>query len=211
MAKYTEEQKRIALLLIHGSKTAEELNSQLNIPFNKLSDELKAMLRLGVIEKVGFPTKYALKKNIAEEVQKRKKIAETDLNRLRLRAFIEMQAIEETLLKKQVQQFEEAMNKDKSFTVYSLEKAPIEKQGEYYSTYFEVNFSVKDFASLMRFLFYYGPSSLEVIKPAKIEFSAQDLQDGLLEAADMVQKYSATVHKLMNREELAKFNADLYK
>jgi hypothetical protein len=183
----------------------------LNIPFNKLSDELKAMLRLDVIEKVGFPTRYSLKKNIAEEVQKRKKIAETDFNKLKLRAFIEMQAIEEDLLKKQIQRFEETMNKDKSFTVYGLEKAPIEKQGAYYSTYFEVNFTVKNFAALMRFLFYYGPSSLEVIKPAKIEFSAQDLQDGLLEAADMVQKYSATVHKLMNREELAKFNAELYK
>ncbi len=100
MARFSEEQKRIALLLIHGPKTSEDLNSQLNIPFNKLSDELKAMLKLGVIEKQGFPTKYSLKKNIASEVQKRKKIAETDLNRLRIRAFIEMQAIEEELLKK---------------------------------------------------------------------------------------------------------------
>lgn len=211
MARFSEEQKRIALLLIHGPKTAEELNGQLNIPFNKLTGELKAMIKLGVIEKQGFPTRYALKENIASEVQKRKKIAETDINKLRIRAFIEMQAIEEDLLKKQLKHMEEIMNKDKSFTLYNLDRAKIEKQGEYYSTYFEINFSVKDFASLIRFLFFYGPSSLEVVKPAKIEFSAQDLQDGLMEAADMVQKYSSTVHKLMNREELAKFNAELYK
>ena len=211
MARFSEEQKRIALLLIHGPKTSEDLNSQLNIPFNKLSDELKAMLKLGVIEKQGFPTKYSLKKNIASEVQKRKKIAETDLNRLRIRAFIEMQAIEEELLKKQLLQLEESMKKDSNFTLYNLDKAPIEKQGEYYSTYFEINFSVKDFASLIRFMFFYGPSSVEVVKPAKIEFSAQDLQDGLMETADMVQKYSAAIHKLLNREELEKFNAELYK
>jgi len=211
MARFSEEQKRIALLLIHGPKTAEELNAQLNIPFNKLTEELKAMMKLAVIEKQGFPTKYCLKKNIAQEVQKRKKIAETDLNNLRIRAFIEMQAIEEELLQKQIENLEETMKKDKNFTLYSLDKAPVEKQGEYYSTYFEINFSVKDFASLIRFMFFYGPSSIEVVKPAKIEFSAQDLQDGLMEAADMVQKYSNVIHRLLNRAELEKFHESLYK
>lgn len=211
MPRFSEEQKRIALLLIHGPKTAEDLNGQLNIPFNKLTDELKTMIKIGVIGKQGFPTKYALKKNIASEVQKRKKIAESDLNKLRIRAFIEIQAIEETLLKKQLSELEASMKKDKSFTLYNLDRAPIEKQGEYYSTYFEINFSVKDFASLMKFMFFYGPSSLEVVKPSKIEFSAQDLQDGLMEASDMVQKYSTVVHRLMNRDELEKFNQSLYK
>jgi len=211
MARFSEEQKRIALLLIHGPKTAEELNAQLNIPFNRLTEELKAMMKLAVIEKQGFPTKYCLKKNIAQEVQKRKKIAETDLNNLRIRAFIEMQAIEEELLQKQIENLEETMKKDKNFTLYSLDKAPVEKQGEYYSTYFEINFSVKDFASLIRFMFFYGPSSVEVVKPAKIEFSAQDLQDGLMEAADMVQKYSTAIHRLLNRAELEKFHESLYK
>lgn len=211
MARFSEEQKRIALLLIHGPKTAEDLNGQLNIPFNKLTDELRAMIKLGVIEKQGFPTKYALKKNIAQEVQKRKKIAESDFNKLRIRAFIELQALEEELLKKQLSTIEEALNKDKNFTVYNIDRAEVEKQDEYYSTYLELNFSVKDFASLMRFLFFYGPSSLEVVKPAKIEFSAQDLQDGLMECADMVQKYSNVIHKLLNREELEKFNASLYR
>lgn len=211
MARFSEEQKRIALLLIHGPKTSEELNSQLNIPFNKLTDELKAMMKLGVIEKQGFPTRYCLKKNIATEVQKRKKIAETDLHKLRIRAFIEMQAIEEELLKKQIEKLEETMNQDKSFTLYSLDKAPVEKHGEYYSTYFEISFSVKDFSSIIKFMFFYGPSSIEVVKPAKVEFSAQDLQDGLVEMSDMVQKYSNTIHRLMNRAELEKFNSELYK
>ena len=122
-----------------------------------------------------------------------------------------MQAIEEELLKRQIGKLEETLNKDKNFTLYGIDKALVEKQDEYYSTYFEVNFSVKDFASLIRFMFFYGPSSVEVVKPAKIEFSAQDLQDGLMEAADMVQKYSSAIHKLLNREELEKFNTELYK
>ncbi|MCX6799493.1 MAG: hypothetical protein NTW59_05370, partial [Candidatus Diapherotrites archaeon] len=152
MTSFTEEQKRIALLLLHAPKTAEDLNKQLNIPFNKLNEELATMMKLGLLEKEGFPTKYRLKKKIADEVGRRKQIAETDFNRLRIRAYIEMQAIEEDLLKKQLQKLEESMRKDKCFTIYTLEKAPIDKQGEYYSTYFELNFSVKDFASLVKFM-----------------------------------------------------------
>ncbi len=211
MARFTEEQKRVALILLHGPKTAEELNKQLNLPFNRMSEELRKMIKLGVLEKEGYPTKYRLKKKIAEEVARRKQIADSDSNRLRIKALIEMQAIEQTLLEKQMQKLEEAMRKDKSFTIYSLEKAKIEKSDDYYSSYFELNFSVKDFASLVKFMFFYGPTSVEVLKPAKIEFSAQDLQDGLLTMAEMAQKYSAYIHRLLNKEELERFNESLYK
>ena len=210
MPSYTEEQKRIAMLLMHAPKTAEELNNQLNIPFNRLSEELAAMLKMNVVEKEGFPTKYRLKKNISEELARRKQIAETDFNKLRIRAYVEMQAIETELLERQATKLEETMRKDKSFTLYTLEKATTEKHEEYFSTYFDINFSVKDFASLVRFMFFYGPTSIEVLKPSKIEFSAQDLQDGLLEMADMVQKYSTYIQKLLNRQELEKFHKDLF-
>lgn len=211
MPRFTEEQKRVALILMHGPKTAEELNKQLNIPFNKMAEELRLMIKHGVLEKEGYPTKYRLKKNIAEEVMRRKQVADSDSNKLRIRAFIEMQAIEESLLEKQAKKLEEAMRKDKSFTIYTLEKAPAEKAGEYYSTYFELNFSVKDFASLIRFMFFYGPTGLEVLKPPKVELSAQDLQDGLAELADMVQKYNSYIQRMMNKQELERFHQNLYK
>ncbi len=211
MPQFSEEQKMIAMVLMHGPRTVEELNKQLNIPFNKMMDEIRGMLQAGVLEKDGYPTKYKLKKKIYEEIVKRKQIAETDSNKLRIRAFIEMQAIEQELLEKQAKKLEETINKDKNFTVYSLEKAPIEKTGEYYSTFFELNFSVKDFASLVRFMFFFGPSSVEVVKPPKIEFTARDLQDGLIEIAEMAQKYSNYIQRLLNKQELEKFYQDLYK
>jgi hypothetical protein len=211
MPQFSEEQKMIAMVLMHGPRTVEELNKQLNIPFNKMMDEIRGMLQAGVLEKDGYPTKYKLKKKIYEEIVKRKQIAETDSNKLRIRAFIEMQAIEQELLEKQAKKLEEVLQKDKNFTVYSLEKAPIEKTGEYYSTYFELNFSVKDFASLVRFMFFFGPSSVEVVKPPKIEFTARDLQDGLIEIAEMAQKYSNYIQRLLNKQELEKFYQDLYK
>ena len=211
MPKFTEEQKRIAMLLWHEPKTIEELNKQLNLPYNKLSEELKEMLKKEVITKEGFPTKYKLKENIAEEVLRRKKVSETDDSALRLRAYIEMQAIEETLLKKNMDKIAEAMQKETVFTVYSLEKAKVSQQEEYYSSYIEVNLSVKDFASLIKFMFFYAPSSIEVLKPEKVSFSAHDLQDGLIDMTDMINKYSNYIAKSMNKEELEKFHDKLYR
>ena len=210
MARFTEEQKMIAMVLIHGPKTVEELNKQLNIPFNKMTDELRKMIKTGVLQKGGYPTKYTLKKKIAEEVVRRKQIADSDANKLRIRAFIEMQALEETLLETQMKKLQESMEKDKEFTIYTVQTAPIEKTDDYCSSYLEINFSVKDFSSLIKFMFFYGPTSLEVLKPTRIEFSAQDLQDGLAQMADMVQKYSTYIHKLLNKKELEKFNESLY-
>ena len=211
MAKFSEEQKKIALLLLHEPKTVEELNKQLNIPYNKLTEEMKSMLKMGVVSKEGFPTKYRLKENIASEVLRRKQLAEEDTNAMRIRAYIEMQAIEENLLKKNMDRIADALKKESNFVVYSLEKAKIVREGEYCMSYIEVNLSVKDFVTLINFMFFYTPSSIEIIKPEKVSFMAQDLQDGLVDMADMINKYSAYIAKIINKEELEKFNQSLYK
>jgi len=211
MSGFTEEQKRIALLLLHEPKTAEELNSQLNIPYDRLMDELRGMLKLKVVEKQGFPTKYKLKKNIAEEVKRRQQLGEDDSNLVRIRAFIEIQAVEETLLKKQLDKLSSEMKKDKSFQIYNIEKAKIEEVDGQYSSFIEANFSVKDFASLVRFMIFYGPTAVEVIKPDKIEIGAQDLQEGLVDIADMVNKYAVFIASKMNKDELDEFYNRLFK
>jgi len=108
MVAFNDEQKKIALLLLNEPKTEEELNRQLNIPYDKLTLELKNMLKLGVITKDGYPTKYKLKQEIIEEVQKRKKISEQDSFKVRIQAIIEFKAIEENLLKKHISKIQEA-------------------------------------------------------------------------------------------------------
>ena len=56
MVAYSEEQKRIALLLLHEPKTIEQLNQQLDIPYDALTRQLREMLQLGVVVKERFPT-----------------------------------------------------------------------------------------------------------------------------------------------------------
>jgi len=211
MSRFTEDQKRIALLLLHEPKTAEELNSQLNIPYDKLLDELRGMLKLKVVEKQGFPTKYRLKDNIADEVRRRQQLGEGDSNLVRIRAFIEIQAVEEELLKRQLDKLSKAIKKEKAFNVYDIQRAKIEEADERYSSFLEVNFSVKDFSALIGFMLFYGPTAVEVLKPEKLELGAQDLQEGLVDIADMVNKYAAFIASKMNKQELDDFYNRLYK
>jgi len=59
-------------------------------------------------------------------------------------------------------------------------------------------------------MYFYGPSSVEVLKPAKFDIRADDLQDGLMDMAEMIQAYNSHVLQLMGRKELAEFNSRLY-
>ena len=210
MPRFNENQKRIAVLLLHESKTAEELREQLNIPYDSLMKELRLMLKLDLISKEGYPTKYWLKREISDAVRKRKLIAEKDKNKMRLRVNIEVQAIEETLLKKQLKEIQETIRQEQDFTIYDVvEAAPI-KQEEHYSSYLDVNLSVRDFHSLMKLMFLYGPTSVELIRPEKVELTAGELQDGLILISDMVHSYTEFIARHLNREELAEFNRKLY-
>ncbi|MFH1696690.1 MAG: hypothetical protein ABH854_02160 [Candidatus Diapherotrites archaeon] len=211
MATYTEEQKRIAVLLMHGPKSIEELQKQLNMPQEGVMNDLKGMLKLKVVEKhEGFPVKYKLIDNISSTVHKRKEIEETDPNRLRIRAIIEAQAVEENLLMKALSDIEAGLKKEKEFTIYDSKKADVVQDGEQYSSYIDLNLSVRNFRALVRFMYFYGPSSVEVLKPAKFDIPADDLQDGLMDMAEMIQAYNSHVLNLMGRKELAEFNNKLY-
>jgi len=206
----SEEQKRIAVLLMHEPKTVEELNKQLAIPYDKLESELRDMLKKEVVSKSGFPTKYSLKTEILSKVKKRKEIESEDTHKLRLKIIIEGQAIDQDLLKRQLDNIEASLRKEPNFTIYDLALQKIIKEGEHYSSYLDVNLSVKDFRALMRLLFHYGPTSIEVIKPTKIEFTAGELQDGLVDASSLVQGYNEYIIKLLNKKELSEFYSKLF-
>ena len=208
--RFSLRQTNIARSLLDKPKTVEELAKELNVELGEIAHDLKQMLELEVIEKKGFPVKYNLKQEIAEAIKKRREIGEKDAFKLRLKILIEIQAIEENLLKKQLKEILEAIKKDKNFTVYDVFKAEIVKEGQHFASYMEINLSVKNFSSLMRLMVLYGPSGIEVIKPNKIDMSIHELQDGLVLLADIIQRYNEYIAKKMNLEELTKFNQKLF-
>jgi len=211
MVKFTETQRKIAVLLLHASKTADDISKQLNLPLIEVNDALKGMLKLKVVRLEGYPPKYCLMENIVEAVKRRKELQEKDPFELRLKAIIEFKAVEENLIEKMVSEIEAKLRKEKNFTIYDIYRAKPIKEGTHYSAYLEVNFSVADFSTLIQFMYYYGPVSVEVIKPQKIVISMDDLQDALMDMAEMIQAYNASMLKYMEKEELEEFAKNLYK
>jgi len=212
MTGFSETQKKISMLLMQGPKTAEELAGLMHLPYGTLIEDLKEMLKLELITKDGYPTKYSLKKEIVQTVQQRKSIEEKDSFKIRLNCIIEVQAIEEELLKKTLKEIEELLRNDSAFTIYDIKTAEIAKNegGEYYSSFLEANITAKDFKAIVHLMFYYAPISIEVIKPEKIELQANDLQDALVDMSELIHAYADQITKLMNRKELEEFNRKLY-
>ena len=211
MSKFTEEQKKIALLLLHSPKTVEELNKQLNIPFDDLNENLKQMVKLKLIKIEGYPQKYRLMDNIVEAVKRRKDIQESDPFDLRLKAIIEFKAVEEKFLAKSMDEIEKKLKESKDYTIYDLYRADPIKEETQYSAYLEINLSAKDFTAIIKFMYFFGPSSIEVLRPKKVVLAMDDLQDALMEMAEMIQLYNHAMLKSMNNEELDEFAKNMYK
>jgi hypothetical protein len=210
VSKFSDDQKKIALLLLSEPKTEEELQKQLNLSYDKLLVELKGMLKLGLLTKDGYPTRYKLRQDIISELQKRKKIAEDDSFKIKVRAIIELKAVEANLLKKHIEKIKEALSAEKIFTVYGITVADIVEEDEMCSSFIETTITVRDFSALVAFVFYYAPTTIEVMKPSKIEFSQAEFGDGLIFLNELFQKYAQFAMKHLDKEAMDKFNREIY-
>lgn len=207
---FSEKQKLIAKELFDGALTLEELEKALKMSKEEFQEELQKMLDLKVIGKKQADEKelFYLKKSIAEELIKRKEIARKDTFELRLEAFIEAQAVEKDSLEKHLNNLVKGIKDSEAITVYSIKKAEIQKaeKTEYFSSYIEVNFSVKDLPTLIQFMFLYAPSTIEVLKPEKITLPATDLQEMLVQLSDITQRYNAFIQKSLSKKEIEEFH-----
>ncbi|MDO8647926.1 MAG: hypothetical protein Q7R70_05960 [Candidatus Diapherotrites archaeon] len=210
MPELSDCQKGIAKLLAQSPKTAEEIAAELKLSYLKTMEELKEMLKTELIVKEGFPTKYSLAQQIVQKVKERRKIEEKDLFKIRLNCMIEIKAIEAELLKKSINEIEEALKTDQAFTIYDIRKAEPMLDGEYYSSFLEVNLSIRDFKAITHLMFYYAPAAIEVLKPDKIELTQDDLQDALVDMSELIHAYADQITKLMNRKEMEDFTRKLY-
>lgn len=93
---FSETQKKIALKLLNQPLTAEEISSSCNFEKSVVEKELDEMKKMKLVNESSG--KYFFEKKISEELQKRKTIQEADSFELRIRTFIEMQAIKKDLL-----------------------------------------------------------------------------------------------------------------
>lgn len=197
---FSDNQKKIALKLLSNSQSLDELVESTSFDKKIIEKELKEMLKMKLVKK--SEDRYLLENKIANELNKRKALQEIDPFELRTQAFIEMQAVTKELLETYLGKLEESLKKDKSITIYSISKAKPVKQGSYFSSFIDINFTVKDLAALIKFMFFYGPTSVEVIKPERFEIKADDLQDALMTISQMTQNYSNYILKLVKEKEI---------
>ncbi len=207
--KFTDTQKKLVQALLSSPASLELLAERTSISKTELQQELHFFQQLKMISLDASTHSYTLKPEIAQELKRRKAIENEDDNAFRLSVIIEAQAIEESLLQKQLDKVLESLQKEPYFLIYAHSMAPIAKIEDRYSSFMDVNLSVRDFRALVRLMFFYGPTSIEVLKPKEIKFSLDDFQNGLVDMGEMVHGYAEYIMGLLSRQQVEEFNRRL--
>ncbi|MDP2666936.1 MAG: hypothetical protein Q8P05_05560 [Candidatus Diapherotrites archaeon] len=206
---FTEAQKKLSQLLLAQPLSLEQLSQKSGMGEKVVQEEMKLLLQLKLVQLQGTPPLFAIKEEIGQELLRRKGLEQEDDNKFRLQITIEVQSIDEGVVGKQLNRILETLAKEPFFKVYSTRLEPTMKVEDMFSGFADVNLSVRDFRALIRLMFFYGPASVEVVKPAKIEFSLQDFQDGLVDMTEMVQGYASYIMSLLNRQKVDDFHDQL--
>lgn len=207
----TDSQKRMMALMLQKPQTAESLAAALQMAYGPVMDDLKVLMSQKLVEKEGYPTQYHLVNLVHQKVEKRRELSSKDPFHLRLRAVIEVQGMEETLVSKGLAELEhELRHQPDRFTVYECIAAKPQLEGELYTAFLDVEFSIKDFKNIVYLMFNYGPVSVEVIKPDQIELSAFDLQDALTDFSEFVHRYTTYIMQNMKRDEIERMNRSFF-
>lgn len=189
-----------------GSKTEEELLSSFpNAKYDELIKVLKNMLFLKLITKEGYPVKYTLSKEITNKLTDLKKLAENDKNTLRASILIESKSNDKGELRTSMEQIADALKKDENYYIYTLEIADIVIHDNLFSTFISCELSCISINSLFRLIYFYGATSLEVIKPDKLTVGISDIQQTTQTIIDMTHGYAEIIYHLKKQ------NAELSK
>lgn len=208
--QFSETQKKLSLALIDGPLSLERIAERAQMKHSEAQEELKQLIQLKLVSLEGVPPVYRLDEKVASEMKRRKSIENEDDNVFRVRIMLEVQGIEESLVKKQAEKILENLAKEPFFKIYASKIENVVQVEEKFSTFAEVNLSVRDFRALVRLMFFYGPASIEVVKPAKIEFTLNDFQDGLVDMSEMVHAYAEYIMGLLSRKQVEEFNTKFY-
>jgi predicted RND superfamily exporter protein len=154
------------------------------------------MLFLKLITKDGYPVKYSLSKEILNGISEKKAIAENDKNQLKVSILIESKSNDKGELRKAMDQISENLKKDEQYVVYSLNIAEIVLHEDLFSTFISAELSCSSISSLFRLIYYYGATSVEVLKPDKYPVSLFDLQQASHIITEMTHGYAQMIYQL---------------
>jgi hypothetical protein len=154
------------------------------------------MLFLKLITKEGYPVVYSLSKEIQEGLTEKKKLSENDKNQLKVAVLIESKANDKGELRKAMEQIADALKKDENYYIYSLDIAEIILHDDLFSTYISAEVSCSTLGSLFRLIYYYGATSVEILRPEKLNVTIGDLQQTSQVITDMTHGYAQMIFQL---------------
>lgn len=193
----------IAKSLYKSEKTDLELKKEItNVSYEKLMLALKNMLALKLIKKQGFPVKYSLSQEILDTLEKRKKLSENDKNVIKVEIIIESKADDKTALREMMEKLLKTLKEDESYLVYDANIAEIVVHDSLFSTYISAQVSCLDLFTLFKLIYFYGVTSIEILKPDKLMVPISDLQNSLHVLVDMVHGYTNIIYDLKRKNEI---------
>lgn len=190
--------------LKNGPKTEDDfLKAYPNIKYEDLIAVLKNMLFLKLITKEGYPITYSLSKEVLEQLEKKKRLREGDKNQLLVSILIESKSNNKGDLRKATEEIASALKKDADYHIHSIEIADIILHDDLFSTYISAELSCVSLNALFKLIYFYGTTSVEILRPDKLTVGISDLQQASKIIVDMTHGYADMIFKL------SKENAEL--
>lgn len=197
----------IAKSLAKGDKTDQDLKKEIpNAKYEEILEVLKTMLSLKLIKKDGFPVKYSLSEEIKDTLEKRKSLSENDTNPLRVAIIIESKSNDKTSLREAMEKILTSLKNDDNYFIYDASLADIVVHDDLFSTYISAEVSCRDLFNLFRLIYYYGVTSIDVLRPEKLNVSLSDLQNSLSTIIDMVHGYTDMIYDLKRKNDVLSKN-----
>lgn len=197
-----ELKKIIAQKLSKGDKTEDELQKEIpNASYDLLSKAIKDLLFLKLVKKEGFPVKYSLSEELLKKLSQRKELAANDKNSIRVNILIESKADNKKALREGMEQIITKLKDDKKYVIYDISIAEIVVHDDLFSTYISGDLSCASLSEVFRLIYYYGVTSIDVIKPEKLIVPISDLQESLLTIVDMTHGYADMIFNLKKKIE----------
>lgn len=196
--------KEIGALLLKGPKTADEIAKELKRDIRDVMDALKELITLRLVVKEGNPPRYSLAPHIRIAV-------EEETSGILIHAIIEVEAVEEELLKKALNDIASKLRSEKSFIVKNVTVSDIirDEETKTYIGHIDTTLVFPSLEPILYFIFFYGPTVVELLTEEKIEVDPSDLQAALILTASMVQGYVSYISRLLGRKEIEEFNREL--
>ena len=201
--EFSDTQKAVTKCLLARSKTLEEIRDETKLSAIEVNEAIKTLTKLKLIEKTDN-NKYKLIDYITEKIKEGKtKMAKSDEIVFKANLIIEGAGEIKEQVEKQISILEEKLRKE-PYKFLKIEKSTVELVENTYCMFIDVDVEVPRFKDLIYLIITYGPSSVELLEPARVELSlgeAQDLLNSIVSTVHYYVTYILQLH-LRNKKKL---------